>query len=144
MWERIFSISFTGSKRNPWKTIIHFITAYNSSLNIYQPKIKCKDGGSYFYKNRKWRQLGKEKNVFFSYFISKIPNFSSEYSFTSFFLQCGLHALLSLFVMHNPQHSILLFRSYRLCCCYLKLLVVDIIQTGAKCFVSEVEFYGLQ
>ena len=71
-------------------------------------------------------------------------NVSLEYSFTSFFLQCGLHALLSLFVMDNPQHSILLFRSYRLCCCYLKLLVVDNLQTGAKCFVSEVEFYGLQ
>ena len=39
-------------------------------------KIKCKDGGSYFYKNKKYRRLEKEKNVFFSYFISGIPKFS--------------------------------------------------------------------
>ena len=45
--------------------------------------VKCKDGGSYFYKNQKYRRLGKEKkNVFFSYFISGIPNFS----YMSFFM----------------------------------------------------------
>ena len=30
----------------------------------------------YFYRNKKYRRLEKEKNVFFSYFISGIPNFS--------------------------------------------------------------------
>ena len=42
---------------------------------IYQPKIRCKDGGSYFYKNKKYRRSKKEKNVFVSYFISGIPKF---------------------------------------------------------------------
>ena len=28
--------------------------------------MKCKDGGSYFYKNKKYRQLGKEKKMYFS------------------------------------------------------------------------------
>ena len=38
--------------------------------------MKCKDGGLYFYKNQKYRQLEKEKkNVLFSYFISGIPSF---------------------------------------------------------------------
>ena len=31
---------------------------------IYQPKIKCKDGGSYFHKNKKYRQLEIEQNIF--------------------------------------------------------------------------------
>ena len=43
--------------------------------SISQPKIKCKDGGSYFYKNQKYRLLEMEKNIFFSYFSSEIPNF---------------------------------------------------------------------
>ena len=30
---------------------------------IYQPKIKCKDGGSNFYKNKKYRRLEKEKKI---------------------------------------------------------------------------------
>ena len=38
-------------------------------------KKKRKDGGSYFYKNQKYRPLEKEINTFFSYFISEIPNF---------------------------------------------------------------------
>ena len=49
-----------------------------------QPKVKCKDGGSYFYKNKKYRRLEKEKNVSFSYFISGIPNFSHM----GFFREC--------------------------------------------------------
>ena len=40
---------------------------------IYQLKIKCKGGGSYFYKNQKYRLL--EIDFFFSYFMSEIPNF---------------------------------------------------------------------
>ena len=36
------------------------------TLWIYQPKIKCKDGGSHFYKNHKYRRLEKEKKKFFS------------------------------------------------------------------------------
>ena len=43
---------------------------------IYQLKIKCKDGGSYFYKNKKYRRLQIEKKLLFSYFILEIPNFS--------------------------------------------------------------------
>ena len=31
-----------------------------------QPKVKCKDGGSYFYKNKKCRPLEIEKKNFFS------------------------------------------------------------------------------
>ena len=30
---------------------------------IYQPKIKYEDGGSYFYKNQKYRQLEIEKKI---------------------------------------------------------------------------------
>ena len=30
-----------------------------------QPKVKCKDGGSYFYKNKKCRPLKIEKKIFF-------------------------------------------------------------------------------
>ena len=30
-----------------------------------QPKVKCKDGGSYFYKNKKCRPLEIEKKNFF-------------------------------------------------------------------------------
>ena len=35
MWHRIFSISFTGSKFNSWKTIIQLITASNNSQNMF-------------------------------------------------------------------------------------------------------------
>ena len=40
-------------------------------------KIQCKDGVSYFYKNKKYRPLEKEKRkkIFFSYLVSEIPNF---------------------------------------------------------------------
>ena len=31
---------------------------------IYQPKIKCQDEGSYFYKNQKSKPLEIEKNIF--------------------------------------------------------------------------------
>ena len=43
---------------------------------IYQPKIKCKDGGSCFYKNKNYRPMEIEKKIFFSQFISENPNFS--------------------------------------------------------------------
>ena len=43
---------------------------------IYQQKIKWKGGGSYFYKNKKYRRLEIEQKIFFSYFIWKTPNFS--------------------------------------------------------------------
>ena len=55
-------------------TIIHLIARRNSQ-NIcswfmswtYQPKIKCKDGASYFYKNQKYRRLAVgNRNKFFS------------------------------------------------------------------------------
>ena len=39
-------------------------------------KNKCKEGGSYFYKNKKYRWLEMEKQNFLSCFISEIPNFS--------------------------------------------------------------------
>ena len=49
--------------------------------------MKCKDGGSYFWKNKKYRRLEKEKkNVFFGYFISEIPNFS----YMGFFRKCSM------------------------------------------------------
>ena len=35
-------------------------------IKIYQPKIKCKSGGSYFEENQKYRPLEIEKNTFFS------------------------------------------------------------------------------
>ena len=61
---------------------------------VYQPKIKCKDGGSHFYKNKKYRRLKKDKNVFqlfhfsnSSFFLyglfQKMLNVSSEYSYRS-------------------------------------------------------------
>ena len=52
---------------------------------IYQPKIKCEDGVSYFYKNHKYRRRKKEKNKSFSYFNSEIPNFS----YIGFFRKCS-------------------------------------------------------
>ena len=48
--------------------------------------MKRKDGGSYFYKNKKYRRLEKEKYVFFSYFILVIPNFS----YMNFFRKCSM------------------------------------------------------
>ena len=48
------------------------------TAQIYQPKIKPKDGASYFYKYKKCRQLEIEKKISFSYFISEIPNFSNK------------------------------------------------------------------
>ena len=42
--------------------------------------------GSYFYKNQKRGGLEKEKKVIFSYFNSKIPNFS----YTGFFKKCSM------------------------------------------------------
>ena len=71
----IFSISFTGSKFNENQKNDH---TFNNKLliilkkcslftsQIYQPKIKCKDEGSYFYKNQKYRRMEKEKKIFFS------------------------------------------------------------------------------
>ena len=47
---------------------------------IYQPKTKCKDGGSYFYKYKEDSPLEK-KNFFFSYSISEIPIFSYVHFF---------------------------------------------------------------
>ena len=41
-------------------------------IDLSTKKIKCKDRGSYFYKNKKNRR----KQFFFSYFISEIPNIS--------------------------------------------------------------------
>ena len=58
-----------------WKAIIRL--ASNNSQNVYslftshifQLKIKFKDGGSYFYKNQKYRRL-----QIVSYFSLDIPN----------------------------------------------------------------------
>ena len=50
---------------------------------IFQPKIKCEDGGSYFYKNQKYRPLEQEKENFFqSYkrFSSKCSMFRQSIS----------------------------------------------------------------
>ena len=44
---------------------------------VLQPKMKCKDGGLYFYKNKKCRHLEIEKKNF-SYFITEIPNFHTS------------------------------------------------------------------
>ena len=59
---------------------------------IYQLKIKCKDGGSYFYKNQKYRSLEIEKKKFFSYFISGVPNLS----YMCFFGKCSMFRRSSL------------------------------------------------
>ena len=63
-----------------WKAIIRL--ASNNSQNvcslftsqIFQLKKKFKDGGSYFYKNQKYRRLQIEKKLFFSCFSLEIPN----------------------------------------------------------------------
>ena len=52
---------------NNSQNICSLLTPY-----IYQLKIKCQDGGSYFYKNQKYKPLEIKK--IFSYFISEIPN----------------------------------------------------------------------
>ena len=72
------SISFTGSKFNEnlkndhifnnklliiLKTYVHY---YVIDLST---KIKCKDGGSYFYKNQKYRRLEIEKKKSFQKFL---------------------------------------------------------------------------
>ena len=54
--------------------------------SIYQAKIKCKGGDSYFYHNRIYRPLEIETNFFFHYFISEIPNFS----YMRFFRKCSI------------------------------------------------------
>ena len=72
----------------------HNIQVSNNSQNIfslflsqiYQPKIKCKDRGSYFYKNQKYRPLEIEKTFFFNYFIPENPNFS----YMHFFRKCSM------------------------------------------------------
>ena len=57
---------------------------------------------------------------------------------------CGLHAILSLFVMGNPLHSTLLFGSYILCSWYLTLLVADNTQSGEIIFILELRFMGFK
>ena len=52
----------------------------------FSNKNKCKDGGSYFYKNQKYRPLEIEKKNFFSYFFSEIPNFP----YKRFFRKCSM------------------------------------------------------
>ena len=59
----------------------------------YQPKTKCKEGGLYFYKNKKYRPLEIEKKNFFLFILfqkflifyvcifSENAQFLSEYSF---------------------------------------------------------------
>ena len=95
IWYRIFSISFTGSKFNENlkndhtsnnKLQLIILKTYVHSLRhrFINQKQKCKDGGSYFYKNQKYRRLEKRKKKF-SYFISEIPNFS----YTCFFRKCS-------------------------------------------------------
>ena len=82
MWHRIFSIFSTGPKFNETLKNNH---ALNNKLLIIlklfvhylghrfiNKKIKCQDGGSYFYKNQKYRRLEKEKTIFFSFFISEM------------------------------------------------------------------------
>ena len=59
--------------------------------HIYQPKRKCKDGGSKLYKNQKYRPLEIEKKLFFD-FISEIPNFSNMH--VSENAQCFVGAFL--------------------------------------------------
>ena len=71
MWYRIFSVSFTGSKFDTWKKIIHLLTASDNFQNIcslltsqiYQPNIKSKDEIHVFTKIKNtdgWEK--KEKN----------------------------------------------------------------------------------
>ena len=51
---------------------------------IYQPKIKWKHGGLYFYKNQKYRRLQIDEKVFFLFF------FISEILILLFLLQKNL------------------------------------------------------
>ena len=70
----IFSISFTGSKFNSGKTIIHLIAASNNSQNMFiiyliEQKQDVKTGTHIFTKIKNTDGWKKKKNVFFSYFI---------------------------------------------------------------------------
>ena len=63
---------------------------------IYQAKIKYKNGGSYLYKNQKCRLLAIEKKIvileipYFSYaFFQKMLNVSLEHSFNATFREHG-------------------------------------------------------
>ena len=62
-------------KRSIFKTYVHYLRQ-----RVINQK-KCKDGGSYFYKNKKYRRLEIEKKNFFNYFISESPNFSYMFFF---------------------------------------------------------------
>ena len=73
MWHSIFSVSFTGSKFNENLKNDHTFTSklliiFKTMFIIYVMdtlKIKCKEGGSYFHKNKKYRRLEKEYMDFF-------------------------------------------------------------------------------
>ena len=56
-----------------FKAYVHYLRH-----RFINQKTKCKDGGSYFYKNQKYRplEIGGKFFFFFSYFISEIPIFS--------------------------------------------------------------------
>ena len=95
-----FSISFAGSKFNWNLKNDHNIQVSNNSENIcslyisqiYEPKIKCRDGGFIFLQKSKIQTVGNtkkksqlihfRKSLFFTYeFSQKILNVSSEHSF---------------------------------------------------------------
>ena len=85
MWHSIFSVSFTGSKFNENLKNDHTFTSklliiLKTMFIIYvidTLKIKCKEGGSYFHKNKKYRRLEKEYMDFFR----KCSMFRSEHFF---------------------------------------------------------------
>ena len=67
MWHCIFSISFTGSKSNSWKTNIHLITASNNSQNtfvIYVIDLSTKNKMHTLQKS-KIQTVGKRKKMYF-------------------------------------------------------------------------------
>ena len=98
-----FSLIFRGGHKN--NSQLQFRSSFNKKFlfilktcslftsQIYRPKAKCKDGGSYFQKNQKHRPLEIEKKIFFSAIsFQKFPIFhvcsfsenthvSSEHSF---------------------------------------------------------------
>ena len=82
------------------KKLLIILKGYVHSLrHRFINQKKWKDGSSYFYKNQKYRRLGKEKKKF-SYFISEIPNFS----YMGFFRKCSMFRQiipLTLNLFHN-------------------------------------------
>ena len=65
---------------------------------IYRPKIKCKEEGWYFNKNKKMQTDGNRK-FFFSCFISEIPNFSCM----GFLGKCSMSCRRIFLILNNTS-----------------------------------------